>query len=283
MTILLYRYDGVPYDEFRYPSGDIKVEWFTFPGGEEHVRILENIMDIHKFGIKAIIKSSSDLIRLRLLVDAIRRNSGVCPWIGAAISYLPYARQDRVCNPGEALGIGIAAEIINSCKFDRVRVMDPHSDVGPALINNVRVVGVKELFQSFFSADWEFRATVETSDLVAPDAGANKKVFGLAQEFKRNFIRADKVRDVATGEITGVQVFAEHSQNDMLVVDDICDGGRTFTELAKELNKITTGRLSLYVTHGIFSKGVEPLLEWYDQVFVANDMLAGKFFNRYSK
>jgi ribose-phosphate pyrophosphokinase len=40
------------------------------------------------------------------------------------------------------------------------------------------------------------------------------------------------------------------------MVDDICDGGRTFIELAKELRGMGAEKVHLYVTHGFFTKGL---------------------------
>ncbi len=53
-----------------------------------------------------------------------------------------------------------------------------------------------------------------------------------------------------------------------LVVDDICDGGGTFLGLADKFWKQTSiSTLDLYVTHGIFSKGVRELLRMYHNVY----------------
>ena len=43
------------------------------------------------------------------------------------------------------------------------------------------------------------------------------------------------------------------------MIDDICDGGRTFIECAKLLKAAGVGSMALYVSHGIFSKGLDPL------------------------
>jgi ribose-phosphate pyrophosphokinase len=61
-----------------------------------------------------------------------------------------------------------------------------------------------------------------------------------------------------------------------MVVDDICDGGRTFMGLG-ELIKEQTGRKPfLYVTHGIFSYNSLPkLVEIYSDIFVAHDVRNG--------
>jgi len=51
--------------------------------------------------------------------------------------YVPYARQDRVCVPGESFSIKAFAALINMLAFDRVIVVDPHSDVVAAVIARV--------------------------------------------------------------------------------------------------------------------------------------------------
>ena len=80
-----------------------------------------------------------------------------------------------------------------------------------------------------------------------------------------------KIRDVKTRKLSGFKVYADDLQGrDCLVVDDICDGGGTFLGLAKELKAKNAGKLYLAVSHGIFSRGVERLLEHYDGVFSTN-------------
>jgi len=53
-------------------------------------------------------------------------------------------------------------------------------------------------------------------------------------------------------------------------VDDICDGGGTFLGLATALKEKNAGKLSLIVSHGIFSKGFEELNKSFDTVFTTN-------------
>jgi ribose-phosphate pyrophosphokinase len=56
-----------------------------------------------------------------------------------------------------------------------------------------------------------------------------------------------------------------------LVIDDICEGGRTFIELAKLFKEVKgkETQINLYVTHGIFSNNaVEKLLDFYSKIYV---------------
>jgi ribose-phosphate pyrophosphokinase len=66
-------------------------------------------------------------------------------------------------------------------------------------------------------------------------------------------------------------VYSEHVRDhNFLIVDDICDGGRTFIELAKVLRPLTNGSIFLYVTHGIFSQGLDVFKGVIDHIYTAN-------------
>jgi len=238
----------------------------TYPAGERKLLLHQP----HSLGgfqkIVLNYKSDQDLWDLALLVDALHRAG--CGNIQLEIPYLPYAREDRVMQEGASLSLGIVCAFINALKFSKVFCYDLHSPVSAALLDNV------------VDRDWAYLAgqlahLENGSLLVSPDAGANKKVFAFAQQ--QGFptvIRADKTRDVVTGNITGTKVFCDEHLGDLdvLIMDDICDGGRTFIELAKELRKVTDGRISLYVTHGIFSKGVDVFKGLIDNIYVSNLM-----------
>ena len=56
----------------------------------------------------------------------------------------------------------------------------------------------------------------------------------------------------------------------VLILDDICDGGGTFMLAGKELLKYKPNNLGLCITHGIFSKGVDTLKEVFDEIYAYN-------------
>lgn len=236
------------------------VKQWVFPAGEVGIEIQPHAYAEKQdtVTVNARIKSSNDLVALLMVSDAIDRQYVNAKKI-LELPYIPYARQDRVCNEGEALSISVFASMINSCGFSKVKVVDPHSDVSVALIKNVQVTESYELLKKDLSSYY----------VVAPDAGAYKKAHKWAQ--KKNalgVITANKVRDVKTGKIISVNVDQDVTGLNLLVVDDLCDGGRTFTELADCLQAAL--QLELYVTHGIFSKGVEVLTSVYDRVYTTN-------------
>lgn len=256
---------------------------FQFYGGERNVNVsqaLENKNSdifqpfIETIDIRADLWCSNDIMDLLLTVNAIRRHkAGQAYRINLFIPYLPYARQDRVCNKGEPLSIEVMANLINSLKCDRVGIYDSHSDVAVALIDNVVLIEQHEILMRSLVKDYIKRNNLM---VVSPDAGAEKKVrklidaLNLNSEIKTECLFATKQRNVLTGEIEGVTIHTEPKGRNCIIVDDICDGGRTFIHLAQTLKHFGSDKVYLYVTHGIFSNGFDELKKHLDHIFVAN-------------
>lgn len=242
------------------------LEGIQFPAGE----FVPCVKDTYGF-VEVVLKyeDDRDLIKLAMVCDAIRRlQSGVeTPVrIHLYIPYFPYGRQDRVCNYGESLSAKVIADFLNSLNLSSVTVLDPHSSVTPALINNCRILSP---FNQIASLCEELKIT----HLVSPDVGAEKKVYEYAKILELPVITASKIRDVATGAlkkatVTNTSEISWTKTKKLLVVDDICDGGGTFIMLSQLLRRYhDTAEHYLYVSHGIFSKGKEELLKHYKQVY----------------
>ncbi|MGI3776783.1 MAG: ribose-phosphate diphosphokinase [Janthinobacterium lividum] len=233
----------------------------VFPGGEVQVRIEAPAFAAAAVTIRADIVDSATLMALLVLTDAVRRHYAD-PAIDLVCPYLPYARQDRVAFPGEALSAAVACRLLNAQNYRSVEVWDVHSDVSLALLDRVRHRPASD-----------FAAPIVTPRdvVVAPDLGAAKRAGDCARLAGATLVRAEKTRSTDTGAITGTVVHTGPiGGRDFLIVDDICDGGRTFVELARVLRPLTTGRVRLYVTHGIFSAGFDALAAHIDRIHVAN-------------
>lgn len=244
----------------------------TFPAGESCIRI--NDSGNHESELNGQItfdfRDNSGMFDLALLTDAChRRYAGIK--LTLFMKYLPYARQDRVCNAGESLSIKVVADLVNSLNFARVICNDIHSSVGNALIHRLEHI---DLVNTAYSLPRH--APTETTALVSPDAGAEKKVFDFAKYYGySNVVRSSKVRNVLTGKIESTSLIDPLIGSSFLIVDDICDGGRTFIELAKAIkadSNYGNQTIALYVTHGIFSAGLDVFDEFIDTIYVANLM-----------
>jgi ribose-phosphate pyrophosphokinase len=243
---------------------EIQFESFTFYGGEPHIKINPDFDHAQPITITHRLNSFNDLGLLCLTVDALRRMYVKVDEL--VIPYFPSARQDRVMIKGEPLSVKVYADIINQLQFNTVKILDAHSEVTPALLNNCEAISN----HAFIKIVVEKIGNNVT--LISPDGGALKKIY-KASEYLGGIevVECSKSRDVKTGKLAGFKVYTDDLQKqDCLIVDDICDGGGTFIGLADELKKKNAGKLYLAVTHGIFSKGFEKLDSCFDHIFTTN-------------
>ncbi len=159
--------------------------------------------------------------------------------------YIPNARQDRVKSCEDVFTLKYFAEIINSLNFNSVVVLDPHSAVSEALINNITVKRPVRLIEK------AVRSIRKESDMILffPDEGAMKRYSNM---FAIPFAFGIKNRDWETGAIKGLDVSGEKHRiagRDILIVDDICSKGGTFYHSAKKLKEMGANKIYLCVTH----------------------------------
>lgn len=192
--------------------------------------------------------------------------------------YVPYARQDRPMVRSDSFSLRVFADLLNSLNLDKVTVVDAHSDVSCALIRNLTHVQQHQLL----SFSWVQHALPFGDVLVSPDAGSLKKIEKVAEVIHPSGrVTMAKVRDTSTGAITGCRIsdcdLSSLEDRDCIIVDDICDGGATFIGIAQELKSAGAKHVSLWVTHGIFSRGIEPLYNaGIDRIFTTTSLCQDK-------
>ncbi len=180
----------------------------------------------------------------------------------------------------------VICPIINSLRFESVTVLDPHSNVLEACLNNFKSISNLDLVKwATTKLIWEGKTSgflgeilTKNSILISPDAGASHKIYKLAEQigYKGDIITCSKERD-SEGKLTKCMVPTSfnHVGKDFILVDDLIDGGITFINIAKELKRqfegsATKNRIFLIVTHGIFSKGFEELSKYFDGIYCTN-------------
>lgn len=286
-----------------------KYEISHFPDGQHSFNLIEDedktfeslreYSQEHGITIKSRLNSFEDLEIILCATQALK-NIG----IKRIRLYIPYClggRSDRKFMKGSINYIkDIIAPIINLQGYEEVEIMDPHSDVLEACINNFSKIGTGELlnftFRDYFISKghktWK-QENVDNILLVSPDAGALKKIYGVAQHigYKSDVIVATKYRNPITGQIERTNVplnITDYCDKDIFIIDDICDGGRTFIEVAKAIKseKRFIGEIYLIVTHGIFSYGFEGLADYISGIYTTNsvkDIQDGTIVNTFSK
>ena len=230
-----------------------------FSGGEVQIVVpeKEHIINFNKDNnITAHIKCNSGFIALAQLKSILDYN--VKSSIILTMPYVPYGRYDRRMKELDSQSLKVFSEMLNALKFDAVIISDPHSYVTENTIDNCSIntqvdllsrIGVSTFFEESFTG------------IVAPDLGSINKAEQVSKFFDLPLIRCLKTRDKTTGKLLSFEVLDQVQPNSVLLIaDDICDGGGTFVGTAKALKEAGTSSVSLYTTHGIYSKGVDPLL-----------------------
>jgi ribose-phosphate pyrophosphokinase len=257
----------------------LKHKSFNFLGGEPHFQITTpDIADLQdkKLIITQRVLGVSDLFTIILAVDAARRmnfNS-----IKLILPYFPAARQDRVCNEGEPLTLKIFTDMINQCNFEKVFIFSPHSEVTPALLNNVEVVDELEYAEKVIEHNLSQDALNNKFNIVCPDAGAGKRVgkivSHLANKFNCcsfNLIRCEKIRDVKDGSLKDFFVQADDLQGlPTIIFDDILSMGGTFIGLGDKLRAKNCGKLMLFTAHADCQQGIERMINYFDWYYTTN-------------
>lgn len=259
-----------------YPEkSEIEFKISKFPDGQQTVDIVINNLSSSLLMKFVVIKSRLNNFKdLELIICA---NQAVKN-LGAEIVhlYVPYfmgARSDRKFQDGGVNYLKqVICPIINSQNFSSVTVLDPHSDVLEACLKNFnKVDNLKLVDFALESLNGRSSQTL----IVSPDAGALKKIYDVAKHFNiTNVVTASKVRDVVSGNIVKTELpgmFLSDIEH-IIIIDDICDGGRTFIELAKVIKEQTNIPIYLIVTHGIFSAGLDQLTEYIDGIFSTNSV-----------
>jgi ribose-phosphate pyrophosphokinase len=256
--------------EYRdYVKREVNPEVWNFPGGEIGVK-----MKIHEpsssFTVEYTDPKNDNILVLLNTLDCLKQQGVDKRDITVFMPYLPYARQDRVCHEGESFALDVFLRVLATGHFGALLVYDLHSSVSVSLIRehltDVLLLHVPQHSFIVASTLWGF------DYIVAPDKGSEKKAKTVAAATSTRLIQMYKTRVdsqvIYTQDETSGTI---QYKGKALVVDDICDGGATFLALAKVLKDQNPElELSLYVTHGIFSKGVEELLKNYDTIYTSN-------------
>lgn len=196
------------------------------------------------------------------------------------LPYLPHGRADRVFEEGNPAPLKVFLGCIENC-FDEMFLTDPHSDYYLNWEGEIDFT-ITHQHQCFLETVKE----VQSGDvLVAPDEGALNKIYKLQQALDYRMIattvvEAGKKRDVETGRVLETTLPEEINLKGKTVwiVDDLCDGGGTFIPLALKLKEAGTKQVNLYVTHGIFAKGLDSFKGLINNIYAYQTI--GTYVNR---
>lgn len=249
---------------------ELEVTQSTFPAGEVYVRINDVSKVTEEMYVYLYDASSEAIMRAIMLCSACREADASS--IILMTSYMPYSRQDRVCRTGESDSFSEFQYILNKL-FDTIATVDLHNL--KSIDGNVISYDVDYTapMLNVFSGSIDTLKVSSDALVLAPDKGAIERAKLFTDTFHVSYSNLDKTR-TAEGIAQSIAEPNKVAQaNTIIIVDDICDGGRTFIEAAKEIRKVNTmAPLYLMVSHGIFSAGLQELQEYFKCIFVPDNL-----------
>lgn len=198
--------------------------------------------------------------------------------ITLVLPYIPNARMDRVKNKDEVFTLKYFAEIINILHFNEVYVCDPHSSVSTALLDRVKVIDAKGNIEEVL----QILDNNQKKDILLcyPDEGAAKR---YSEQLNAEYVFCIKHRDWRTGKIQRLELTSPETVKgrNVLIVDDICSRGGTFTFTAQALKDAGAKEIFLYVTHceNTIEKGSVLTDRLISHVFTTNSIYRGNHAN----
>jgi len=234
-----------------------------FPDGQVDVEIVSYTDHHHLYQIRKSITSFLDLQEILCATAALKARD-----IENIELYTPYIlglRSDRAfVLDGMRYIKDVIAPILNQQGYKAVKTIDPHSYVAENCINNLNSISM-DYITALHRVD--FKKTI----LLSPDAGAEakcKKVYNSLKHLFSGFETAKKVR-VEDNIITTIPDMPKDAN--IVIIDDIIDGGGTLLGIRQALRDAGhTGEVSIIITHAIFSKGIDIIMENFDRVITTN-------------
>lgn len=255
MALTFHSYDPTTQDLSRSPGA---VE--EYPGGDAAVRGLRPTSG----DAVPVAWSTGGRLDFAALAQWVAFHEGADARPVLVLPYLPSARGDHDATRDAQT----VARLTAATGIRDVIAADPHSAAwGDAAADWGLTV------HAISAADLIAGSSLTASDrrwlgVIAPDKGAVERAGQVARALGAPLLSAGKVRDFATGRLSGFTPPAGLTAGRFLVVDDICDGGGTFAGLAQGVHAAEPdARLHLWVTHGLFTgRWRENLLPNFDSI-----------------
>lgn len=284
-----------------------KINIEHFPDGTQRINnlVVNDFLGEEKIEIKWTYESEEELISLIYIVSHLRETIPLkvknIPFI-LYMPYLPNARMDRTKNISETFTLKYFCQIINSLKFDAVKIFDPHSNVGPALIDNVFVVSpenyIEYAIEDIEGVEIDGGVKYRGKTVIYfPDEGAMKRYKDMHCFKGREIIYGMKEREWSTGQIKGIKIldqdgcdlgdYLAHSRIEgkvVLMVDDIISYGGTLAYSAYSLKKLGASAIYAYASHtenSVLDEEKGTLLKrlndgTVDEIFTTNSLYTGE-------
>lgn len=257
---------------------EVKIE--HYPDGTPRINL--DVDDIPDFtdGLTSYIhirwkyENDAELMYLTMIKKHLNANLADVTYL-LTMDYIPNGRMDRTKRDCEVFTLKYFCDVINSLNFSRVFILDAHSNVSVALLNNCINKSPKNFIQKAIdeirNENIEKEVITEFSDikngvvsdtyensvfdesklvLYFPDYSAAKRYSDMFPQFR--YCYGEKKRDWDTGKILGIDIRTNgvNLENKIvLVLDDLISYGGSIHYGVQELMNYKPEKVYAYATH----------------------------------
>lgn len=265
----------------------------TFPDGSLCLLDLNNslLYPNKNYEIVWLYEGDYEIFMLICIVKHLRSKMYNNVSFNLTMPYVVNSRLDRTHSDNEVFTLKYFAEIINDLKFNKVVIVDPHSIVSEALIDNVCVLRPSSIISNVIDTMCSLNEFKRELVIYFPDDGAYKRYKDMPCFKDFNCIYGKKERDWETGKILGIEIYDKNGSKltnelencNVLMVDDIISYGGTLAYSADKLKEMGAAHISAYATHvenSVLDEEKGTLLKRYndkiiDTVYTTNSIYHG--------
>lgn len=249
-----------------------EIEFTSFPNGETNMNHKSfpfiGFDQMNEVDFKY--EEDGDLIKLMFVRRYLDEPRQYGTYYKLNVYYMPYSRMDRSEN-SSPFTLKYVSKFINDLNFDEVVLIEPHSNVSPALIDNSYSNYIN--FELINKVIEEIGFDVERDYIMFPDVGASARYKDMKY---KNVLIGHKDRDFITGEIKKLDLVGDISNAEgrkALICDDLSSFGGTFKFSSKALKAVGLKEVYLLVAHSENSIFKKDLFDHIDKLFTTDSML----------
>lgn len=246
------------YEDRRFPDNEFYFRVETDLKGKEAVIVQTGYPD-----------PNSSVVELLIIADACRHYEA--EKVIAVIPYVPYARQDKRFEKGEAFSLETIGKLMKNVGIDKIITVDTHfkREYGEYDFFGIKAVNISAgvPLVKFIKKEFDLKEL----QIISPDLGASEMIDNAAKKTKSKKAKLKKVRkgdyDV---EMTGK---LEVEGKNVLVLDDIISTGGTMEKALNRAKDAGAKKVFAAATHGLFVSDAMSRLKKASSYVVTTDSI----------
>lgn len=233
--------------ELRVPLGKATIKRFS--SGEGYVRFEESVRGQDVYIVQSPGRDpDASLMELFMLCQAAKLS--FAGDVHVVLPHFPYARQDRVAEPREAISAKLIASLLQAAGADHLITITLHSDQIQGFFSiPVDNLNTRSIFADYFLRQLRLDRPV----VVAPDVGGAKQAKKFADAMGANLAIMHKIRS-AHQQAKVMDVVGDVQGRTCILFDDIIDTAGSLMAAREALVRAgANDEVYVAATHAVFS------------------------------